>query len=81
MLDKHPDPPRTRLKAPSTSSPSSRHRAARSLLTQNIFVPTMNHIYDARGKGLNLHHLLQGKDRIIWDRSTSNEFGRLANGN
>ena len=81
VLDKDLDPPRTRLKAPSTSTPSFRHRAARSLLAQHIFAPTMNHIYDARGKRLHLHHLLQGKDRIIWDRSTSNEFGRLANGN
>ena len=41
----------------------------------------MNHISDARDKRLHLHHFLQGLDPIIWDRSTSDEFGRLANGN
>ena len=43
--------------------------------------PTINHIYDSLGRKQTLSRLLQGEDKILWQRSASNEFGRLAQGN
>ena len=41
----------------------------------------MNHIFDNNGKRQTLEVLLKGPGSNIWQRSTSNEFGRLAQGN
>ena len=41
----------------------------------------MSHIYNSQGKKQSLKALLCGPDKDIWSRSTSNEFGRLAQGN
>ena len=64
---------------------SFRAQAARSLLAQHIFAsytPTaINHIYNDEGQKQSLDQLLKGPDREIWSRSTSNEFGRIAQGN
>ena len=40
-----------------------------------------NHIFDASGKKQTLDSLLQGPTKTVWQRSASNEFGRLAQGN
>ena len=39
------------------------------------------HIYDDSGKKLTLDKILKGDQADLWNRSTSNEFGRLAQGN
>ena len=40
-----------------------------------------NHIFDESGKRQTLELLLRGPDNQIWERSASNEFGRLTQGN
>jgi len=40
-----------------------------------------NHIFDAYGKKETINSLLSGPDSVIWNKSVSNEFGRLAQGN
>ena len=39
------------------------------------------HIYDEQGKILTLDKVLKGSQKDIWEKSASNEFGRLAQGN
>ena len=58
-----------------------RHRAATALLAHHLLQPSMSHIYNAPGKKQSLKDLLYGPEKDIWSRSTSNEFGRLAQGN
>ena len=41
----------------------------------------INHIYDENGKRETIDSLLQGKSSQVWNRSLSNEWGRLADGN
>jgi hypothetical protein len=41
----------------------------------------MHHIYDANGKRQTVDQLLHGPNSIIWNKSMSNELGRLAQGN
>lgn len=41
----------------------------------------INHIYDENGKRETIDSLLQGKSSQAWNRSLSNEWGRLADGN
>ena len=65
----------------STTQFSYKHRAAEALLAYEIFGHTVNHIYDDNGKKLSLDDLLTGDNKDIWIRSTSNEIGRLAQGN
>jgi hypothetical protein len=60
---------------------SFRHRAATALLAHHLFQPSMSHIYNAQGKKQSLKDLLSGPAKGIWSRSSSNEFGRLAQGN
>ena len=64
-------------------SHSYKHRAATALLAHHIFTPHhhVNHIYNSSGVKQNLRTLLKGNDKLIWLRSLSNEFGRLAQGN
>ena len=42
---------------------------------------TLNHIYDTKGRKMKILDLLQGDDRVRWNKSMSNELGRLAQGN
>ena len=47
-----------------------------------IFQPTINHIYNEKtGKRETPDSLLNGPNKIIWNKATSNEFGLLAQGN
>ena len=41
----------------------------------------MFHIFDDSGRKLSMDALLKGTDKPIWERSLSNEWGRLAKGN
>ena len=41
----------------------------------------INHIYTPEGTRLSIDALLNGSDNKIWERSLSNEWGRLADGN
>jgi hypothetical protein len=43
--------------------------------------PKASHIYNDKGKKEKIGSLLKGKDKHIWSQATSNEFGRLAQGN
>ena len=43
--------------------------------------PKAFHIFDDNGKKLTLDKVLKGPMQDIWNKSTSNEFGRLAQGN
>jgi len=47
---------------------------------QNPVALHANHIFDANGKKETINSLLSGPDSIIWNKSVSNEFGRLAQG-
>ena len=56
--------------------------AFQSFLAQEIFTHRANHIYNAAtGKRETPESLLNGKDKIIWGKAASNEWGRLAQGN
>ena len=57
----------------------SKHMAARSLLAQNL-IQKINHIFDTKGKPMSLDALLHGQHAHIWEKSTANELGRLAQG-
>ena len=52
-----------------------------SLVANEIFHHNMHHIYNADGKKESIDSLLNGKNKHIWERSLSNEFGRLLKGN
>ena len=57
-------------------------RAAKTLLAQHIFsISHVNHIYDDKGQRLSINKLLTGSQAPIWNKSLSNETGRLAQGN
>ena len=57
-------------------------QAARYVLAQNIFSqPQMHHIYDSAVIKQKLTQLINGDEDYIWQQSTSNEFGRLVQGN
>ena len=43
--------------------------------------PKLFHIYDNNRKKMPLDKLLQGQQKDVWNRASSNEFGRLAQGN
>ena len=49
---------------------------------KTFLFPTINHIYnDVTGKRENIDSLRQGKNKDIWNKALSNEWGRLAQGN
>ena len=50
-------------------------------MAEQVFSPSVNHIYRPDGKKETIDTLLQGSDRKIWTQSLSNEWGRLAQGN
>ena len=51
-------------------------------LVAEFFLPQVNHIYNkVTGKRETADSLLNGEDREVWNRSVSNELGRLAQGN
>ena len=59
-----------------------RSRATHQLVAQQLFTPVINHIYDDKGKKLSIDTLLTDpKYKDIWNKSMSNELGRLAQGN
>ncbi len=58
-----------------------RHLATRTLAAQHLFEYRANHIYDANGKRETVESLLKGPDAEVWNKSLSNEYGRLAQGN
>ena len=59
-----------------------RSRATCHLVAQQLFQPVINHIYDEKGKKLGMETLLTDpKYKDIWNKSMSNELGRLAQGN
>ena len=43
--------------------------------------PSLNHIYNEKGKKQTIQDLLKSNESSKWTRALSNEFGRLANGN
>ena len=57
------------------------HVTSTAPLQEDPFALHANHIFDANGKKENIDSLLSGPDSIIWNKSVSNEFGRLAQGN
>ena len=60
-----------------------RAQAACTLLAQHIFdnrQHTAQHIYSDDGKRQTLSELLTGNNKEIWQKSTSNEFGHVAQG-
>ena len=63
------------------SGTNYKHFAATRLLAQHIFQHKVNHIYNEHGKKETMESLLRGENKVLWDRSLSNEFGRLAQGN
>jgi len=57
------------------------HVTSKAPLQEDSFALHANHIFDANGKKETIDSLLSGPDSIIWNKSVSNEFGRLAQGN
>ena len=51
-----------------------------SLPDDNTSALSLFHIFDQTGRKLSMDSLLKGKDKHIWERSLSNEWGRLAAG-
>ena len=68
-----------------STRPHFRSQAATYLLAQHIFqLNQLQHsgfIYNDDGTKASIDNLLNGKDKIKWDRALSNEVGRLAQGN
>ena len=63
---------------------SYKHHAAMYLLANHLFQQDTHqalHIYDKNGVKQTLEKVLQGEQKVIWNKSSSNEFGRLAQGN
>ena len=58
-----------------------RNIAARTILAQHLFEPKLNHLFQPNGRKETLDSVLRGKDAATWQRSLSNEIGRLAQGN
>ena len=58
-----------------------KHKAADYLLAQHLWQHNANHIYRTDGTKHTIDSLLKGPDRLVWDQSLSNEWGRLAQGN
>ena len=58
-----------------------RNIAARTILAQHLFAPTMHHLFQPNGRKETLDSVLRGNDAATWQRSLSNEIGRLAQGN
>jgi len=51
------------------------------LLAQHIFEHKASHIFRPNGTKETIDSVLQGPDKAIWEKSLSNEWGRLAQGN
>ena len=66
---------------PSELATNFRNIAARTLLAQHLFTPTLHHLFQPNGRKETLDSVLRGKDAATWKRSLSNEIGRLAQGN
>ena len=68
-------------RVPSVPSLSPMRSLPRVITPANATNHLANHIFDPSGKKQTLDSLLQGPTKAIWQRSASNEFGRLAQGN
>ena len=77
VLQNHHHPPSQLPRVPHYQN----HLSFPPLLPNYKHFPSINHIYDISGRRQSLDKLLQGEDKIIWQQSASNEFGRLAQGN
>ena len=56
-------------------------RATTETLLNSTTTLKMFHIYNHNGKKLTLDQVLQGDTKDVWNKATSNKFGRLAQGN
>ena len=70
--------PRSRQAAQGTTF---RSLALLQLQAQELFTMRAHHIYRPDGRKETIDSVLKGSDRVIWARSLSNEWGRLAQGN
>ena len=73
-----PSPPRVQLHSSFHPPPMQPQNIPPPPMLSN---PKLFHIYDNNGNKQSLDALLQGPDKLTWQRSASNEFGRLAQGN
>ena len=71
---------RTHTRQPSIGT-NFQAMAIKQLQAQDIFTLRVNHIYRPDGKKETIDSMLQGSDRKNWERSLSNKWGRLAQGN
>jgi hypothetical protein len=58
-----------------------KHYAAQFLQAQLIFSHTANHIFKPNGSKETIDSVLKSEAGMLWDKSLSNEWGRLAQGN
>ena len=58
-----------------------KHLAAQHLTAQRVFQPKVNHNFQENGKKETIDRLLNSINNLVWTRSLSNEWGRLAQGN
>ena len=77
----HKYPLRSLQRKAQNKSTNFRHLAAQHLTAQHIFQPKVNHIFTASGKKETIDSLLNSINKVVWTRSLSNEWGRLAQGN
>jgi hypothetical protein len=68
------------LRPRAPTQPHSYRESLQHAQTLQPFEFHAHHIFDANGKKETIDTLLAGKDKAIWDRALSNEYGRLAQG-
>ena len=56
---------------PSELATNFRNIAARTLLMQHFFIPTLHHLFQPNGRKNTLDSVLRGKDATTWKRSLS----------
>ena len=66
---------------PSLKATSFYRRLATKLLSAQHIYDYANHVYNSNGKKETIDSLLKGPNKATWEKSLSNEFGRLAQGN
>ena len=64
-----------------TRGTNFRNIATQFLVAQHIVTQHLNHIFDKFGNRQSLEKLLKSNDKATWNKSLSNEIGRLTNGN
>ena len=70
---------RTKLNA--NQGTNFRHQAVQHLTAESVFQNKANHIFTVDGKKQTIDTLLNSVNKVVWTRSLSNEWGRLAQGN